>query len=84
MRIQQLAPSTVLFTVILMQNLLFMFPVPSAAVGVSPHRPFPKGTPTGRDGELLVELRMNGAQPKIVSNIYIYHASLSFISTLNI
>lgn len=41
--------------------------VPSIAVSVSPHRPFPKGFPTERAGEMLVKLRMNGAQPTLVS-----------------
>ena len=45
-----------------------IFSVVSIAVDATPHRPFPKGFPTGRDGEFLVKLRMNGAIPKPVSN----------------
>jgi len=69
---QQLAASKVMQTLLLMYFLL-MLTVPSIAVSVSPHRPFPKGIPTERAGEMLVKLRMNGAQPKLVS---IYNMSI--------
>jgi len=69
---RQLASSKVMQTLLLMYFLL-MLSVPSIAVSVSPHRPFPKGIPTERANEMLVKLRMNGATPKLVS---IYNSSI--------
>jgi len=54
-----------------LRNIVFSFvlalPVSSTTIGVSTYRPFPKGSPTGRGDERLVQLRMNGAVPKDVS-----------------
>lgn len=64
---RQFVSTTVLHNLVL--SLVLALPVSSTTVGVSTYRPFPKGSPTGRGDERLVQLRMNGAVPKDVSKL---------------